>query len=113
MAARRSLSFLCCLHFPFSNPLIPDTHSPSRKSYKQRKEIERKARAGDSVGWNASYVRADTVVDALADRLGVSKGDILDREEVTCPWSWIGMYWNVLGDFYGKSLKFWYGESPG
>lgn len=27
-------------------------------------------------------MRADTVVDALADRLGVGKGDILDREEV-------------------------------
>lgn len=28
-------------------------------------------------------MRADTVVDALADRLGVSKGDILDREGVS------------------------------
>lgn len=44
--------------------------------------MERRARAGDSVGWNASFVRSDTVVDALADRLGVGKSDILDREEV-------------------------------
>lgn len=29
-------------------------------------------------------MRADTVVDALADRLGVGKGDILDRDEVSC-----------------------------
>lgn len=54
----------------------------SGKSYKEQKEMERRARAGDSVGWNASFVRSDTVVDALADRLGVGKSDILDREEV-------------------------------
>eukprot|EP00752_Nemacystus_decipiens_P011869 g10527.t1 len=51
------------------------------KSYKEQKEMERRARAGDSVGWNASFVRSDTVVDALADRLGVGKSDILDREQ--------------------------------
>lgn len=45
--------------------------------------MARRARAGDSVGWNASFVRSDTVVDALADRLGVGKSDILDREEVS------------------------------
>lgn len=56
--------------------------STAGKSYKEKKEDERRARAGDSAGWNASFVRADTVVDALADRLGVGKGDILDREEV-------------------------------
>lgn len=44
--------------------------------------MDRRARAGDTVGWNASFVRSDTVVDALADRLGVGKSDILDREEV-------------------------------
>ncbi|CAM9897496.1 unnamed protein product, partial [Ectocarpus fasciculatus] len=51
------------------------------KSYKEQKEMDRRARAGDTVGWNASFVRSDTVVDALADRLGVGKSDILDREE--------------------------------
>lgn len=57
--------------------------SAGGKNYKEQKESDRRARANDSVGWNASYVRADTVVDALADRLGVGKGDILDREEVS------------------------------
>lgn len=57
--------------------------SAASKSYKEQKEDARKARAGDIAGWNASFVRADTVVDALADRLGVGKGDILDREEVS------------------------------
>lgn len=55
----------------------------SGKTYKRQHEDARKARAGDSTGWNASFVRQDTVVDALADRLGVSKGDILDREGVS------------------------------
>ncbi|CAM9923864.1 unnamed protein product, partial [Phaeothamnion confervicola] len=51
------------------------------KTYKARKEAERRAAAGDSSGWNAAFVRSDTVVDALAHRLGVAKGEVLDREE--------------------------------
>lgn len=63
--------------------LLFSLFSAGGKTYKEQKESDRRARANDSVGWNASFVRADTVVDALADRLGVGKGDILDREEVT------------------------------
>lgn len=63
--------------------LIRFSATAAGKSYKEQKEMERRARAGDSVGWNASFVRSDTVVDALADRLGVGKSDILDREEVS------------------------------
>ena len=83
-------SQVCCYMQPdekpstvpfFSAPL--DEFSAAGKSYKEQKEMERRARAGDSVGWNASFVRSDTVVDALADRLGVGKSDILDREEVS------------------------------
>lgn len=57
--------------------------SAANKTYKEQKEESRKTKAGDSAGWNASFVRSDTVVDALADRLGVDKSDILDREEVS------------------------------
>ncbi|RHZ33233.1 hypothetical protein DYB31_011210, partial [Aphanomyces astaci] len=70
----------------------------STLTYKQRKEAERKALASTKVGWNASYIRGDATVDALAARLqvrdwekplrlddldnesGVNKGDILDKE---------------------------------
>ncbi|GMI24001.1 hypothetical protein TeGR_g3521 [Tetraparma gracilis] len=34
-----------------------------------------------ATGWNASFVRSDTVVSSLADKLNVSKGDILDHNE--------------------------------
>ncbi|ETV87264.1 hypothetical protein, variant [Aphanomyces astaci] len=52
----------------------------STLTYKQRKEAERKALANTKVGWNASYIRGDATVDALAARLQVNKGDILDKE---------------------------------
>lgn len=70
---------------PPSSVFVLTSAAAAGKSYKEQKELERRARAGDSVGWNASFVRSDTVVDALADRLGVGKGDILDREEVGSP----------------------------
>ncbi|CAM9175481.1 unnamed protein product [Discosporangium mesarthrocarpum] len=50
-------------------------------TYKEQKEHQRRLKAGNSVGWNAAFVRGDTVVDSLADRLGVGKGDILDKDE--------------------------------
>jgi len=43
-----------------------------------RKEKETKGSTGvASEGWSASYVRGDAVVDNLAERLGLRKGDIL------------------------------------
>jgi hypothetical protein len=44
---------------------------------KERKKIERKK---STAGWNASYIRSDATVDALASRLAVKKGEILDKE---------------------------------
>ena len=38
-------------------------------------------KAADEVGWNASFLRSDTVVSALADKLQVDKGDIMDHNE--------------------------------
>ncbi|KAF0682855.1 Aste57867_25042 [Aphanomyces stellatus] len=49
-------------------------------TYKQKKELERKALANTKVGWNASYIRGDATVDALASRLQVNKGEIMDKE---------------------------------
>ncbi|ETW05940.1 hypothetical protein H310_03574 [Aphanomyces invadans] len=59
---------------------VVDTSDNSTLTYKQRKEAERKALANTKVGWNASYIRGDATVDALASRLQVNKGDILDKE---------------------------------
>ncbi|KDO34220.1 hypothetical protein SPRG_19058 [Saprolegnia parasitica CBS 223.65] len=49
-------------------------------TYKQKKEIERKQLAASKVGWNASFIRGDATVDALASRLNVKKGEILDKD---------------------------------
>jgi multiple RNA-binding domain-containing protein 1 len=47
-------------------------------AYKQVKELERKRKAGEALGWNASHVRSDAVVDSMALKLGVAKGDFLN-----------------------------------
>jgi multiple RNA-binding domain-containing protein 1 len=45
---------------------------------KQKQEKEKQKTAGkDQTGWSASFVRSDAVVDTLASRLGLRKGDIL------------------------------------
>ncbi|OQR84771.1 RNA-binding protein [Achlya hypogyna] len=49
-------------------------------TYKQKKEMERKQLANNKVGWNASFIRGDATVDALASRLNVQKGEILDKD---------------------------------
>ncbi|GAB5029749.1 rna-binding protein 19 [Nannochloropsis oceanica] len=50
------------------------------RTYKEKKEIERRQKAGDERGWNASYLRSETVVEAVADRLQLEKGQVLDRD---------------------------------
>lgn len=46
--------------------------------YKEKLEAERKGKAlSESAGWSASHVRGDAVVDNLAVRLGLRKGDIM------------------------------------
>lgn len=64
---------------PPRDPLA-DLDPSQARTYKERKEIERRQRAGDERGWNASFLRGETVVDAVADRLGLAKGQVLDRE---------------------------------
>jgi len=46
-------------------------------SYKEQQERKRQQEADNPKGWSASYVRGDAVVDNLAERLGLRKGDIL------------------------------------
>jgi multiple RNA-binding domain-containing protein 1 len=69
-------------------------------SFQKKKEDERRKMANKREGWNASYVRSDTVIDSLSDkwvkshsslcisfhhcsiRYGISRGDILDTDGV-------------------------------
>jgi multiple RNA-binding domain-containing protein 1 len=47
-------------------------------TYKGKQEVERQNQADkDQKGWSASFVRGDAVVDNLAFRLGLKKGDVL------------------------------------
>ena len=47
-------------------------------SFKKEREMEKIEHAGkDHTGWSASYIRGDAVIDSLASRLGLRKGDIL------------------------------------
>ena len=37
-------------------------------SFQKKKEQERRKMANKREGWNASYIRSDTVIDALSDK---------------------------------------------
>jgi len=51
-------------------------------TYKERQELERQRDADKtSKGWSASLIRGDAVVDNLSDRLGVSKGEVLNVKD--------------------------------
>uniref|UniRef100_K3WZ46 RRM domain-containing protein n=1 Tax=Globisporangium ultimum (strain ATCC 200006 / CBS 805.95 / DAOM BR144) TaxID=431595 RepID=K3WZ46_GLOUD len=49
-------------------------------TYKQKKELERQITANKQTGWNASFIRGDATVGSLAQRMGVKRGDIMDKE---------------------------------
>ena len=50
----------------------------SNLTFKERKEMDRRGNsANDQSGWCASHLRGDAVVDNLAARLGIRKGEIL------------------------------------
>jgi multiple RNA-binding domain-containing protein 1 len=69
--------------------ILPARAAPSRNhdgdtsnlTWKQRQELTRKekdiSQKGAKEGWSASFVRGDAVVDNLAEKLGLRKGDIL------------------------------------
>lgn len=66
---------------PARPPPLAPKHDDPNLSWKQRQELARKekeTKSGEaSTGWSASFVRGDTVVDNLADKLGLRKGEIL------------------------------------
>ncbi|KAL3821682.1 hypothetical protein ACHAXA_003240 [Cyclostephanos tholiformis] len=54
----------------------------SDMTYKERQDLTRQKDAEkSSKGWSASFLRGDAVVDNLSDRLGISKGDILNVKD--------------------------------
>jgi multiple RNA-binding domain-containing protein 1 len=49
-------------------------------SFKKRRELEQKAASGKEDNWNSLFLRSDTVASAMAERLGVAKRELLDKE---------------------------------
>ena len=50
-------------------PIVnPNINRNKLSSFQLKKEEERKKLAGNKEGWNSSFVRADAVVDSLAER---------------------------------------------
>ena len=47
-------------------------------SYQQKLEADRKKLMNRVEGWNSSYIRTDSAIDALATSYGVNSSDILD-----------------------------------
>ncbi|KAK4741438.1 hypothetical protein SAY87_025026 [Trapa incisa] len=58
------------------------TSNQVAKTFKQKREEERKASeaSGNTKAWNTLFMRADTVVENIARKFGVSKSDFLERE---------------------------------
>ncbi|GMN60320.1 hypothetical protein TIFTF001_029406 [Ficus carica] len=66
-----------------SEKLETDTvASQGSKTFKQKRVEERKASeaSGDTKAWNTLFMRPDTVVENIARKYGVSKGDLLNTE---------------------------------
>ncbi|KAE8396655.1 putative pre-rRNA processing protein Mrd1 [Aspergillus alliaceus] len=56
-----------------------DEHELSKLPLKKQKQIKRKLESASSTfSWNSLYMNADAVMSSVADRLGVSKADLLD-----------------------------------
>ncbi|GAX27900.1 multiple RNA-binding domain-containing protein 1 [Fistulifera solaris] len=63
---------------PAREAISKSVNSNQGGGYKEKAEAERKGKAlSESAGWSASHVRGDAVVDNLAVRLGLRKGDIM------------------------------------
>ena len=59
----------------------PEEGGDRLSSYKLQKEKDRKSMANLKDSWNASYIRSDAVVSALAERYGVRSSDVLNAGE--------------------------------
>jgi multiple RNA-binding domain-containing protein 1 len=72
------------IHILPSRPAADKTNDVdgSDLTYKERQDLARQKEAEkSSKGWSASFLRGDAVVDNLSDRLGISKGDILNVKD--------------------------------
>jgi multiple RNA-binding domain-containing protein 1 len=58
-----------------------DSAAAGSKSYAAKKQKELKEQAGRGHNWNSLFIRPDTVLDAIAAKLGVPKSSIMNAHE--------------------------------
>lgn len=59
-------------------PVIYETANGNKSAYKMQQEKEKKEQSAKDANWNSLFIRADTVLDAIAAQLGVDKAQIMD-----------------------------------
>ncbi|KAI1844792.1 hypothetical protein JX265_011329 [Neoarthrinium moseri] len=55
-----------------------DEYTLSKLPLKEQNRLRKKAKAGSAFNWNSLYMNQDAVLNSTADRLGVSKSELLD-----------------------------------
>ena len=63
-----------------TNSSAPKEKSGGTSSFKRQQEADKENQARNRRAWNALFLRQDAVADAIGDRLGMSKADVLSPE---------------------------------
>lgn len=64
-----------------SSSEIDNTNAGKLKGgFKAEKEAQKRGDAGNRATWNTLFMRADTVVEAVAEHYGVKKSELMDRD---------------------------------
>lgn len=59
-------------------PVTFEPANGNKSAYKTQQEKEKKEQSAKDSNWNSLFIRADTVLDAIAAQLGVDKAQIMD-----------------------------------
>lgn len=70
---------------PKHEPCCMQENVSSGTKFKEGRELERKAQAGNRAAWNSLFMRPDTVAEAIAAHYGISKAQLLSREAADLP----------------------------
>lgn len=73
----------CCLA-PEQQRVLQENVVSGTK-FKETREAERKAQAGNRAAWNSLFMRPDTVAEAVAAHYGISKAQLLSKEAADLP----------------------------
>ncbi|RCI01220.1 Multiple RNA-binding domain-containing protein 1 [Rhizopus azygosporus] len=65
---------------PTKEEEIVGVNGTKLSSVKKEKEKKRRNLAGNDFNWNSLYMSADAIAESIADRLGISKSDVLNAD---------------------------------